>query len=90
MDSGYCHNLIICNESNIVVDNNIPYHVPPYAIRLDDGEMKEFWGPKDCIRLSNIPAPKERKIKLRFKLGDRVECLTDELDVRNHYSDALQ
>ena len=84
--------VIICNESNIVVDNNIPYHVPPYAIRLDDGEMKEFWGPKDCIRLSNIPAPKERKILLRFKLGDRVECLTGEgwmsgTIIRTHYND---
>mmetsp|Transcript_32528 Transcript_32528/g.68395 ORF Transcript_32528/g.68395 Transcript_32528/m.68395 type:complete len:557 (-) Transcript_32528:149-1819(-) len=49
-------------------------NAPPYMIKFDYGRERDFWGPKDCIRASNVVASEEMTQKLRFKVGDRVDC----------------
>lgn len=47
----------------------------PYFIRFDYGRECHFYGPPFAIRACNLPLPKnQRKMELRFKVGDRVEC----------------
>ena len=47
----------------------------PYVIRFDYGRDRQFWGPPNSIRDSDIPPPKNSMKKdLRFCVGDRVEC----------------
>jgi len=56
-----------------------PIHGAPYHIILDYnrtvGTHKAFWGPFDCIRESDVAAPANVKVDLRFSVGDRVECM---------------
>ena len=67
-----------------------PIHGAPYHIILDHnrtvGTHKPFWNP-NCIRESNVAAPTNVKVDLRFNVGDRVECIVpDKAGTTNNFN----
>lgn len=55
------------------VSGFIELDLPPYTIEFDYGSIKNFYGPPNCIRQGQPKSDASMK-KLRFKVGDRVEC----------------
>lgn len=58
--------------------NSLSVDTPPYVIRFDYGRERPFWGPQDRIRPTKIAFKKGADVPLRFRMGDRVDCLVDD------------